>query len=58
MSVNLTKRMFGPDCYGAYGMADYYEAGEKEEQQGINIVEAAKVAKLKHLVLWYVEIWP
>ncbi|KAF8604268.1 NAD(P)-binding protein [Ceratobasidium sp. AG-I] len=39
------------DCYGAYGMTDYYEAAEKEEQQGINIVEAAKATKLKHLVL-------
>lgn len=55
--MKLTRHMFGLDCYGAYGMTDYYDAGEKEAQQGINIVEAAKVAKLKHLVLWYVEVW-
>lgn len=35
-------------------MTDYYEAADKEEQQGINIVEAAKATKLKHLVMWYV----
>ena len=35
-------------------MTDYYEAAEKEVQQGINVVEAAKTTKLKHLVLWYV----
>lgn len=46
------------DCYGAYGMTDYYDAGEKEAQQGINIVEAAKVAKLKHLVLCTVPVLP
>jgi hypothetical protein len=41
-------------CYGAFGMTNYYEALDKEGQQGINIIEAAKSAKLKHLVLRYV----
>jgi hypothetical protein len=35
-------------------MTDYYEAFEKEAQQGINIVKAAKYTKLKHLVIRYV----
>ncbi|KAG8721711.1 hypothetical protein FRC09_007502 [Ceratobasidium sp. 395] len=37
-------------CYGAFGITDYFEAFEKETQQGINIVDAAKATQLKHLV--------
>ncbi|KAG9118415.1 hypothetical protein FRC07_007080, partial [Ceratobasidium sp. 392] len=37
-------------CYGAFGITDYFDAFEQETQQGINIVDAAKAAKLKHLV--------
>ncbi|CAE6379460.1 unnamed protein product [Rhizoctonia solani] len=38
-------------CYGAFGLTDYYEAFEEERQHGINIVDAAKATKLKHLVM-------
>lgn len=38
-------------CYGAFGVTDYFEAFEREAQQGINMVEAAKAANLKHLVI-------
>jgi hypothetical protein len=37
-------------CYGVFGITDYFEAFEKEAQQGYNIVDAAKAAKVKHLV--------
>lgn len=38
-------------CYSAFGITDYYEAFQKETQQGNNIVDAAKFAGLKHLVM-------
>ncbi|CAE6465194.1 unnamed protein product [Rhizoctonia solani] len=38
-------------CYGAFGNTDYFEAFEEEAQHGINIVNAAKAMKLKHLVM-------
>ncbi|KAL5634898.1 hypothetical protein ACGC1H_002801 [Rhizoctonia solani] len=38
-------------CYGAFGLTDYFEAFEEEAQHGFNIVNAAKDAKLKHLVM-------
>lgn len=41
-------------CYGAFGVTDYFDAFEKEAQQGNNIVEAAKLTGLKHLVIRYV----
>ncbi|QRW10708.1 NmrA-like family domain-containing protein 1 [Ceratobasidium sp. AG-Ba] len=37
-------------CYGVYGVTDYFDALDRETQQGINIVDAAKVAGIKHLV--------
>ncbi|QRV75112.1 NmrA-like family domain-containing protein 1 [Ceratobasidium sp. AG-Ba] len=39
-------------CYGAYGTTDYFEAFEKELQQGINIIDAAKITNLEHLVFF------
>ncbi|GAB1525135.1 hypothetical protein RhiTH_008292 [Rhizoctonia solani] len=38
-------------CYGAFGITDYYEAFDEEGQHGINIIDAAKATKLKHLVM-------
>ncbi|GAB1522388.1 hypothetical protein RhiTH_005503 [Rhizoctonia solani] len=38
-------------CYGVFGVTDYFEAFDKEAQQGINIVDAAKAAGVEHLVL-------
>lgn len=40
-----------PGCYGAFGVTDYFDAFQKEVQQGNNIVEAAKLTGLKHLVI-------
>ncbi|CAE6398964.1 unnamed protein product [Rhizoctonia solani] len=38
-------------CYGVFGVTDYFDAFDREAQQGINIVDAAKAAGVKHLVL-------
>ncbi|CAE7107808.1 unnamed protein product [Rhizoctonia solani] len=38
-------------CYGVFGVTDYFDAFEREAQQGINIVDAAKAAGVKHMVL-------
>ncbi|KDN45654.1 hypothetical protein RSAG8_04738, partial [Rhizoctonia solani AG-8 WAC10335] len=38
-------------CYGAFGVTDYFDAFEEEAQHGFNIIDAAKAAKLKHLVM-------
>ncbi|KAJ1302025.1 hypothetical protein OPQ81_000860 [Rhizoctonia solani] len=38
-------------CYGVFGVTDYFDAFEREAQQGINIVDAAKAVGVKHLVL-------
>ncbi|CAE6405712.1 unnamed protein product [Rhizoctonia solani] len=38
-------------CYGVFGVTDYFDAFEREAQQGINIVDAAKAVGIKHLVL-------
>lgn len=51
VSEILTRGALG--CYGAFGVTDYFEAFEREAQQGINMVEAAKAANLKHLVIGY-----
>jgi hypothetical protein len=37
-------------CYGVYAVTDFFEAFEKETQQGINIVDAAKSTGIKHLI--------
>ncbi|KAG8715801.1 hypothetical protein FRC11_014796 [Ceratobasidium sp. 423] len=38
-------------CYGVFGVTDFFDAFEREAQQGINIVDAAKAAGVKHVVL-------
>ncbi|CAE6501173.1 unnamed protein product [Rhizoctonia solani] len=38
-------------CYGVFGVTDYFEAFEREADQGIRIVDAARAAGIKHLVL-------
>ncbi|KAH7345612.1 hypothetical protein B0J17DRAFT_44550 [Rhizoctonia solani] len=38
-------------CYGVFGVTDYFEALEREAEQGIHIVDASKIAGVKHLVL-------
>ncbi|KAH7341713.1 hypothetical protein B0J17DRAFT_647642 [Rhizoctonia solani] len=43
-------------CYGVFGLTDYFEAFDEELQHGINIIEAAKTAKIKHMVLSTVPI--
>lgn len=53
MNQSLSAPYIG--CYGAFGMTDYYEAFEREAEQGINIVKAAKSAKLKHLIQRYAD---
>ncbi|CAE6406962.1 hypothetical protein ACGC1H_002277 [Rhizoctonia solani] len=37
-------------CHGVFGVTDYFDAFERETQQGINIVDAAKVAGVKHMI--------
>lgn len=37
-------------CYGVFGITDYFDAFEKEYQQGVNIIDAAKATGVKHLV--------
>lgn len=37
-------------CYGAFGVTDYFDAFEKEYQQGVNIIDAAKATGIRHLV--------
>ncbi len=38
-------------CYGVFGVTNFWEHFAKEYQLGINIVDAAKAAGIKHLVL-------
>jgi uncharacterized protein YbjT (DUF2867 family) len=38
-------------CYGVFGVTNFFEHFAKEFQQGINIVEAAHAAGIKHLVM-------
>ncbi|EUC61014.1 3-beta hydroxysteroid dehydrogenase/isomerase family protein [Rhizoctonia solani AG-3 Rhs1AP] len=37
-------------CHGVFGVTDYFDAFERETQQGINIVDAAKAAGVKHMI--------
>ncbi|CAE6438291.1 unnamed protein product [Rhizoctonia solani] len=46
---SLVKAFTG--CYGVFGVTDYFEAFEREADQGIRIVDAARAAGIKHLVL-------
>jgi uncharacterized protein YbjT (DUF2867 family) len=46
---SLVKAMEG--CYGVFGMTNFWEHFAKEYQQGINVVDAAKVAGIQHLVM-------
>jgi len=48
-------------AYGVFGVTDFWQAFMKEEQQGKNIVDAAKAAGVKHFVwttLDHNEEWP
>ena len=38
-------------CYGVYGVTNFWEHFAREYQLGINIIDAAKAAGIKHLVL-------
>jgi uncharacterized protein YbjT (DUF2867 family) len=51
-------RMALKDCYGVFGVTNYWEHFEKEYQQGKNLVEAVAASNAKHFVfstLPYVE---
>ncbi|HKO56061.1 MAG TPA: NmrA/HSCARG family protein [Thermoanaerobaculia bacterium] len=37
-------------CYGAFGVTNFWEHFQKEEQQGRNLVEAVAAAKIEHFV--------
>ncbi|ULQ53164.1 NmrA/HSCARG family protein [Flavihumibacter fluvii] len=39
------------DCYGVYGVTNYWEHYDKEFQQGRNLVNAVKKTDIKHFVL-------
>lgn len=38
------------DCYGAFGVTNFWEHFEKEEEQGRNLVKAVADAKIRHFV--------
>ncbi|CAE6398849.1 NmrA-like family domain-containing protein 1 [Rhizoctonia solani AG-1 IB] len=41
-------------CYGVFGVTNWFEAFEREREQGYNLVKAAKAANIQHFVFSYV----
>jgi uncharacterized protein YbjT (DUF2867 family) len=39
------------DCYGVFGLTNFWEHFEKEYEQGINLADAVAASNIKHLVL-------
>src|SRR5215470_211600 len=47
--ASLRQAMHG--CYGVFGVTDYWEAGFREYDQGVNLIDAVAEAAVGHLVL-------